>query len=95
MNSSSDNPIHHETNEITRGVIISVLGLDIERSELTDDVDLFNLGMDSLSVVRLVVALEEELGVQVPAEDMSADLFHRLGDLTTFLCTLRAEAVPA
>jgi acyl carrier protein len=89
MNPNTDDPKKFETDEITRGVIISVLGLSIERSELLDDTDLFDLGMDSLSVVRLVVALEEELGVQIPAEDMSADLFHRLGDLTAFLYGLR------
>jgi acyl carrier protein len=65
------------------------------RSELGSDANLFDLGMDSLSVVRLVVALEEELGVQIPAEDLSADLFHKLGDLTEFLIGLRAAAVTA
>ncbi len=89
MNQSTEEQINDETGEITRGVIINVLGLSVERSELIDETNLFDLGMDSLSVVRLVLALEEALGLQIPAEDLSAELFHRLGDLTAFLGKLR------
>jgi len=81
--------IIRETGEIARGVIINVLGLDIGRDELPDDADLFDLGMDSLSVVRLVVALEEELNLQIPEEDLSAELFHRLDALINFLIKVR------
>lgn len=89
MEHSIDDKVKYETGEITRGVIINVLGLSMERSELSEETNLFDLGMDSLSVVRLVVALEEELGIQIPAYDLSAELFHRLGSLVEFLLGLR------
>jgi len=86
---SDKEKIVRETGEITRGVIINVLGLDIARNELSDDADLFDLGMDSLSVVRLVIALEEELDLQIPEEDLSAEIFHRLDILINFLVKVR------
>jgi|GEM_PF-542918 len=95
MEYSIDDKQKKETSEITRGVIINVLGLAMERSELRDDTNLFDLGMDSLSVVRLVVALEEELGIQIPADELSAELFHRLGALINFLVELKAVAAKA
>ncbi len=95
MEYSIDDKQKYETGEITRGVIINVLGLAMERSELGEETNLFDLGMDSLSVVRLVVALEEELGVQIPADELSAELFHRLGSLIDFLVELRTVSAKA
>jgi acyl carrier protein len=90
MDQSMNEQHRIETGEIVRGVLISVLGLGIERSELDINADLFELGMDSLSVVRVVVALEEGLAIQIPADELSPDLFRRVGDLIDFLITVRA-----
>lgn len=50
------------------GIIAEQLGVDAEevqpRASFTDD-----LGADSLDIVELVMAFEEEFGIEIPDED--------------------------
>ena len=51
-----------------REIIATQLGVNVE--QVTPDANLVNdLGADSLDVVELVMALEDELGIEVPDED--------------------------
>ena len=44
--------------------------LDIDISQVTDDAHLINdLGADSLHVVELIIAFENEYGLEIPDED--------------------------
>ncbi|PIE34747.1 acyl carrier protein [candidate division KSB3 bacterium] len=44
--------------------------LGVEESEITDDASFVDdLGADSLDTVELVMALEEEFGIEIPDED--------------------------
>ena len=60
-----------ELTEKVRSIVAGQLGVDAEevRSEasILDD-----LGADSLDVVELVMALEEEFDIEVPDEDVEA-----------------------
>ncbi|WP_395675360.1 acyl carrier protein [Inquilinus sp.] len=51
-----------------RQIIVDQLGVDEEevrpKASFTDD-----LGADSLDIVELVMALEEEFGIEIPDED--------------------------
>lgn len=49
--------------------------------ELASDADLFELGLDSLGVNRLVVFLERRLKVRVGDDDIVADNFRTLAAL--------------
>jgi len=51
-----------------KGIIIEQLGVDEE--EVTADASFVDdLGADSLDTVELVMALEEEFGLEIPDED--------------------------
>lgn len=51
-----------------KGIIAEQLGVKIE--EVTDSASFVDdLGADSLDTVELVMALEEEFGVEIPDED--------------------------
>jgi acyl carrier protein len=51
-----------------KGIIVEQLGVDEE--EVTADASFVDdLGADSLDTVELVMALEEEFGVEIPDED--------------------------
>jgi acyl carrier protein len=56
------------TAEKVKGIIVEQLGVDEEEVTLeasfTDD-----LGADSLDIVELVMAFEEEFGIEIPDED--------------------------
>jgi acyl carrier protein len=61
----------------------------VERSALEPDMELVaNLGLDSAKALELLVALEEQLGVEIADEDAAA--LNTVGDILRYL-----EGVPA
>ena len=51
-----------------KGIIVEQLGVDEE--EVTEDASFIDdLGADSLDTVELVMALEEEFGIEIPDDD--------------------------
>ena len=63
-------------------IIADQLGVDIEQikpeSKFVDD-----LGADSLDVVELIMAFEEEFGVEIPDED--AEKIATVGDVLNYI----------
>ena len=43
--------------------------LNVESADLTDDTSFDDLNADSLDVVELIMALEEEFDIEIPDED--------------------------
>lgn len=55
--------------EITATKVIEILNANIENAEVTEDKldeELSELGMDSMSFIRIIVALEEEFECEIP-----------------------------
>ena len=58
--------------------------LEVEVKQLTPDAKFIeDLGADSLDIVELVMALEEEFGMDIPDED--ADKLKTVGDAMDYL----------
>ena len=54
--------------EKVKGIIVEQLGVD--EDQVSDDASFVDdLGADSLDQVELVMALEEEFGIEIPDED--------------------------
>jgi len=53
--------------ERIRAIVVEQLGVD--EDEVTMDTTFESLNADSLDVVELVMALEEEFGIEIPDED--------------------------
>jgi acyl carrier protein len=49
------------------------------------DADLGSLGLDSLQAIDLLMAIEQEFGVQIPDEKIAADTFATAGNLLALL----------
>jgi len=65
-----------------KGIIVEQLGVDEE--EVTPDASFVDdLGADSLDTVELVMAFEEEFGIDIPDED--ADKMKTVGDALNYL----------
>jgi acyl carrier protein len=63
---------------------IIVKELEVDIKQLTPEAKFIeDLGADSLDIVELVMALEEEFGVDIPDED--ADKLKTVGDAMTYL----------
>ena len=58
--------------------------LGVEKESLVPEANLLDdLGADSLDVVELVMAIEEEFAIEVPDED--AENIRTLGDITAYI----------
>ncbi|HYG63111.1 MAG TPA: acyl carrier protein [Thermoanaerobaculia bacterium] len=68
--------------ERVKSIIVEQLGVDEDEVSLeasfTDD-----LGADSLDIVELVMAFEEEFGIEIPDED--AEKLQTVGDAITYI----------
>ena len=65
--------------ERVKKIIVDKLG--VNESEVTNEASFVNdLGADSLDTVELVMALEEEFGVEIPDED--AEKIKTVGEAT-------------
>ena len=63
--------------------------LGVSEEEVTPEASFIeDLGADSLDIVELVMALEEEFGIDIPDED--ADKLKTVGDALTYLKTQTA-----
>jgi len=68
--------------EKVKQIIVEELGVD--ESEVTANARFIeDLGADSLDIVELVMALEEEFGLDIPDED--ADKLKTVGDAMNYL----------
>ena len=70
--------------EKVKSIIVEQLGVDedsvIAAASFTDD-----LGADSLDIVELVMAFEEEFGLEIPDDD--AEKIATVGDAVTYIGT--------
>ncbi|MDA1103810.1 MAG: acyl carrier protein [Gemmatimonadetes bacterium] len=65
-----------------REIIINELGVEAEK--VTDDASFVeDLGADSLDTVELVMAFEEEFGIDIPDED--AEQMRTVGDAIKYM----------
>ena len=66
-------------------VLIQKLMLQLEETEIDNDTPLFGLGLglDSIDTLEIVVGVEEEFGVSITDEDMSA--FRSINTILDFI----------
>ena len=57
--------------------------LEIDASEITPESTFESLGIDSLDIVELVMALEETFGVEIP--DSEAEKISTVGDVVEYV----------
>ena len=70
--------------ERLKGIIVDQLGVEAEK--VTANASFINdLGADSLDIVELVMAMEEEFDLEIPDED--AEKIKTVGDATNYLNT--------
>ncbi|MDX1960925.1 MAG: acyl carrier protein [Leptospiraceae bacterium] len=72
--------------EKIKAIIVEQLGVD--ESEVTPEAHFIDdLGADSLDTVELVMALEEEFGIEISDED--AEKIQTVGDVAKFIDKLK------
>jgi acyl carrier protein len=75
---------HDEVYDKVKAVIVEQL--NVEEDDVVEDASFVDdLGADSLDIVELVMALEEEFGVSIP--DEQAESIKTVGDAVSFIQT--------
>ncbi len=71
------------TEDRVKKVIMKVLKLDVDARKLERDAPLIGkgLGLDSVSILELVVGLEEEFGIYFDDSDLSVETFQNIVSL--------------
>jgi acyl carrier protein len=59
--------------------------LAVDPRSLSDDADLYRAGMSSLSTVNVMMALEEEFGVEFPESMLQPSTFQSVASIRTAL----------
>lgn len=75
--------IMHQLKEI----IAYKLDVNLSIEEIDENVSLYEdgLGLDSIAIVDLIVAIEKEFSLKIDDEELNAELFNNLSNLAQFL----------
>jgi acyl carrier protein len=79
-----------------KAVVVATLNIEDQADDLEPETGLYgNLAeLDSLSVVRLIVALQKRFGIEIKIDEIAGDIFDTLGRLAAFVeSRLRGEAL--
>ena len=72
--------------EIIKETLIEVMDNVSESESWNEDTDIINdIGIDSLQIVRFMMAIEDKLGISIDYEELSFDDFSSIRALATFL----------
>ena len=70
--------------EKSHDVVLNILP-NLNREELLDNTDLFNLGLDSVNAIMLVMGLQDAFGVNFEANEISVENFRSIGDIVRLI----------
>jgi len=72
---------------------INLMSLQLSLPQLSDEMSLLrDLTLDSVQVLELIVELEEQFGFSCHADELSSDLFDRVGNVIDYIARKSAEA---
>lgn len=75
-----------EVIEIIKELLAEVMGDAAAAGSWNDDTDIINdIGIDSLQIVRFMMALEDRLGISLDYEDLSFDDFSSIRSLADYI----------
>jgi acyl carrier protein len=82
-----------ETIEDLKELVVEVTQANIDPSSIRDTANLFNdCGLDSTSVIDLVLSIEERFGVSIDEDELVVTLFQDLSKLCSLIDAKRQGA---
>ena len=73
--------------------IIDAIGLDLAPTAIPDEIALLDkgLGLDSVAILRLVAALEEEFDIEIEDNVLRPELFQSVTTLSAYMASRVAQ----
>ncbi len=70
-----------------KDIIANKLDVNLKINEIDENVSLYEdgLGLDSIAIVDLIVAMEKNFSISIEDEELNADLFKNLTTLSEFI----------
>jgi acyl carrier protein len=70
-----------------KDIIANKLDVNLKIDEIDENVSLYEdgLGLDSIAIVDLIVAMEKNFSISIEDEELNADLFKNLTTLSEFI----------
>ena len=78
-----------------KGCLIKALELELSVDEIADDEALFEggLGLNSLAILQVIAAVEEEFGIEVPDEDLTPELIESVRTLANYAESVSSSSI--
>lgn len=82
---ATDALIDTEVADRIRSIVAEILRIDATDAQISEETNLYELGLESLNVVELLTQIEIAYDITIDVEDLSAELFNRFGTLVDFV----------
>jgi acyl carrier protein len=67
----------------------SIINQKLKLSKLSEEIgeneDLSDYGLNSISIIRLIIAIEEEFSIEVDDEELTIEPFKTIGNILAFI----------
>ena len=81
--------------ETILNAISEVTGRPFPASVIDGNTSVYELGIDSMSLVELIFKLEAELEIDIPLAELNESIFEHLDSLIDYLCNRQRAAAEA
>ena len=78
-----------------RRILSESARLEVQADTLSDDADLYAAGLSSLATVHLMLAIEDEFGVEIPDRMLTRRLFSSINSLAAAITELQQAKAAA
>lgn len=68
----------------TQNVVLELLP-DVDREELSDESDIFSLGLDSINAMNLVFSLQDAFNIKFETQEISFENFQTVADIVELI----------
>ncbi|WP_233807053.1 acyl carrier protein [Paraburkholderia sp. HP33-1] len=81
-------------NKELRQIITDFGHLDISADNISDDADLYEIGLSSLNTIQLMLAIENHFNLEIPDRMLSRSLFQSINSMANAITQLQRDAQP-
>lgn len=84
-----------ETVEALKQLVVEATQVNIDPSSISDSANLFNdCGLDSTSVIDLVLSIEDRFGISIDEDELVVTLFQNLSELCSLIDAKQLDVAP-
>lgn len=77
--------VNNEVGEIVKTLLVEILGAEVINNIDNDEYSLINVGLNSLTFIKLVLAIEEQFSIAFDDEDLVQSRFSSINDFIDYI----------